>query len=336
MTHDLLSLLPPVRGDYTLFSPLARHTWFGVGGPADVVFSPADSEDLAHFLAHCPDEVPLLPIGAGSNLLVRDGGVAGVVIKLNDHMNKISHDGHEITAQTGALDAEVARYAAKAGLAGLEFLIGIPGTIGGGLRMNAGAYGGEFKDITIRAHGLDRNGNAVTATPAEMGMAYRHSDAPAEWIFTHAILQAEDGDNATIRARMKEIVASRGDAQPRGVRTGGSTFANPDGGKAWQEIDKARCRGLVVGGAQVSDKHCNFLINNGTASANDIETLGETVRKRVRDNGGPALRWEIKRVGRLDKNTPTDALTDAATDVATDVATDIRGQADTSTQETVS
>lgn len=295
---DLLSRLPAVRGDYAPRASMARHTWFGVGGLADIVFSPADRDDLAAFLTQCPADVPLLPVGAGSNLLVRDGGIAGVVVKLSDHMKVISHDGDVITAQTGALDAAVARYAAKAGLAGLEFLIGIPGTIGGGLRMNAGAYGGEFKDVTLRAYGLDRDGNEVSASPADMGMAYRHSDAPLDWIFTHAELQATAGDATDIRARMKAIVASRGDAQPRGVRTGGSTFANPDGGKAWQEIDKAGCRGLQVGGAQVSDKHCNFLINNGSASASDIETLGETVRDRVRKNGGPELRWEIKRVGR--------------------------------------
>jgi len=296
---DLITRLPAVRGDYAHDVALSRHTWFGVGGPADIIFSPLDYDDLAHFLANCPRDIPLLPIGAGSNLLVRDAGVAGVVIKLTDHMKTITHDGTIITAQSGALDADVARYASKASLAGLEFLIGIPGTIGGGLRMNAGAYGGEFKDVIITAYGLDRAGNSVVATPQKIGMAYRHTDAPADWIFTHATVQAQTGDSAAIRARMKEIVASRGDAQPRGARTGGSTFANPDGGKAWQEIDKAGCRGLVVGGAQVSDKHCNFLINNGSATATDIEQLGESVRRRVRENGGPELRWEIKRVGRL-------------------------------------
>ena len=214
-------------------------------------------------------------------------------------MNTISHDGEIVTAGSGTTDADVARYAARNGLAGLEFLIGIPGTVGGGLRMNAGAYGSEFCDITIRAHGFDRQGRAVSATPVEMGMAYRHTDAPADWIFTHAELQARPGETAAIKARMKEIVTSRGDAQPRGVRTGGSTFANPPDGKAWQEIDAAGCRGLVVGGAQVSEKHCNFLINTGDASAHDIEMLGETVRHRVNARGGPALRWEIRRVGAL-------------------------------------
>jgi UDP-N-acetylmuramate dehydrogenase len=294
---DLISHLPEVRGDYAVQDAMSSHTWFGVGGPADVIFSPRDEADLSYFLANCDDDIPILPIGAGSNLLVRDGGVSGVIVKLTDHMNHIHHDGTVVTAQTGALDAEVARYAAKAGLTGLEFLIGIPGTVGGGLRMNAGAYGSEFKDITMIANGFDRAGKPISATPAEMGMAYRHSDAPSDWIFTSASMQATPGDTAKIRTRMKEIVASRGDAQPRGVRTGGSTFANPDGGKAWQEIDRAGCRGLSVGAAQVSEKHCNFLINKGGATAEDIETLGETVRARVLASGGPELRWEIRRIG---------------------------------------
>ena len=299
MTGTLLDRLPQVRGDYAAAVPMAGHTWFGVGGPADIIFSPADAADLGSFLAACPADIPLLAVGAGSNLLVRDGGIGGVVIRTPAHMNAVSHDGDTVLAGAGALDAEVARHAAKAGLAGLEFLIGIPGTVGGGLRMNAGAYGGEFRDVVIRAHGFDRSGTPFSATPDDMGMAYRHSDAPDDWIFTHAEFRASAGDAARIRARMKEIVASRGDAQPRGVRTGGSTFANPPGGKAWQEIDAAGCRGLEIGDAQVSEKHCNFLINRGGASAHDIESLGETVRNRVAARGGPALRWEIRRVGRL-------------------------------------
>ena len=299
MTGTLLDRLPQVRGDYAAAVPMAGHTWFGVGGPADIIFSPADAADLGSFLAACPADIPLLAVGAGSNLLVRDGGIGGVVIRTPAHMNAVSHDGETVLAGAGALDAEVARHAAKAGLAGLEFLIGIPGTVGGGLRMNAGAYGGEFRDVVIRAHGFDRSGTPFSATPDDMGMAYRHSDAPDDWIFTHAEFRASAGDANRIRARMKEIVASRGDAQPRGVRTGGSTFANPPGGKAWQEIDAAGCRGMEIGAAQVSEKHCNFLINRGGASAHDIESLGETVRNRVAARGGPALRWEIRRVGRL-------------------------------------
>jgi UDP-N-acetylmuramate dehydrogenase len=295
---DLLSRLPTVRGDYKSNAALAQYTWFGVGGPADILFCPCDTDDLAAFLVACPADIVVTVIGAGSNLLVRDGGVAGVVIKMNAHLTNIQRDGNKIIAQTGATDADVARYAQKAGIGGLEFLIGIPGTIGGGLRMNAGAFGSEFGDITLTASGFDRQGRAVTATPTEMGMGYRHSDAPADWIFTAAILTGHADDPAAIKSRMKTIVSNRGDAQPRGVRTGGSTFANPDGGKAWQEIDKAGCRGFQIGAARVSDKHCNFLINIGGATALDIETLGETVRRRVRENGGPELRWEIRRIGR--------------------------------------
>jgi UDP-N-acetylmuramate dehydrogenase len=294
----LIDRLPPVRGRYHQNDPMARHTWFGVGGPADIVLTPADSHDLGAFLAACPADIPVFPVGAGSNLLVRDGGVAGVVIKLGGAMKQIRHDGDRIIAEAGANDADVARFAQKNGIAGLEFLVGIPGTIGGGLRMNAGAYGSEFRDVTVIAHGFDRSGSPVSATPAEMGMAYRHSGAPQDWIFTAAELQGHAGDPAAIKARMKEIINSRGEAQPRGVRTGGSTFANPTGGKAWQEIDRAGCRGLAVGGAQVSEKHCNFLINTGNATAEDIESLGETVRQRVRAAGGPDLRWEIRRIGR--------------------------------------
>ena len=290
--------LPEVRGSYTPNEPMSYHTWFGVGGPADILFDPLDEDDLVHFLTGCPHEIPIFTVGAGSNLLVRDGGIAGVVIKLRTHMKQITHHGTCITAQTGATDADVARYAQKAGIGSLEFLIGIPGTIGGGLRMNAGAYGSEFKDITIRAHGFDRDGNRVSATPTEMGMAYRHSEAPNAWIFTSVELQGSKGDSTAIKMQMKSIIGSRADAQPRGVRTGGSTFANPKGGKAWQEIDKAGCRGLQIGGAQVSEKHCNFLINNGNATADDIETLGETVRQRVLSRGGPNLRWEIRRIGK--------------------------------------
>ncbi len=305
--NSILKQLPDVRGTYTPNEPMARHTWFGVGGAADILFSPLDEDDLANFLAGCPHNIPIVTVGAGSNLLVRDGGVAGVVIKLGTHLKKIQHNGDCIIAQTGATDADVARYARKAGIAALEFLIGIPGTIGGGLRMNAGAYGSEFKDITIRAHGFNRHGNKFTATAADMGMAYRYSNAPSDWIFTSAELQGKEGDIATIRMRMKEIITSRGDAQPRGVRTGGSTFANPEGGKAWQEIEKVGCRGLSIGGAQVSNKHCNFLINNGNATAKDIETLGETVRKNVIAGGGPRLRWEILRIGRSQhEGTPND------------------------------
>ena len=295
---DVMSRLPTPRGELTSLAELAKHTWFGVGGPAEVLFSPADANDLVQFIKTMPDDIPLYPIGAGSNLLVRDGGMDGVIINTTRFMNTLDSHDDILTVGAGIHDAEVARAAARLGLGGLEFLIGIPGTIGGGLRMNAGAYGTEFKDIVISATAVDRQGVIHTATPEEMGMAYRHSDAPADWIFLEARLKAKPDDVDAIRARMKEIVVNRGDAQPKGVRTGGSTFANPSPHKAWQLIDNAGCRGLKIGAAMVSEKHCNFLINTGGASAADIETLGETVRQRVEENSGVHLRWEIRRIGK--------------------------------------
>ena len=310
---DLIQRLPEIRGDYAANASMAKHTWFGVGGNAEVMFSPKDSADLAHFMANLDPDIPLYPIGAGSNLLVRDGGIGGVVINMTTHMNSITrvdddgeHDkGERLIVGAGLHDADVARAAAKMGLAGLEFLIGIPGTIGGGLRMNAGAYGTEFKDIVITAEAIDRQGQIHTVTPEDMGMRYRHSDAPLDWVFTHAVLQARHGKPEEIRARMKEIVGNRADAQPRGVRTGGSTFANPDGHKAWQLIDQAGFRGHQLGQAMVSDKHCNFLINTGGATAHEIETLGETVRAAVKDHAGVDLRWEIRRIGQASASPET-------------------------------
>ena len=292
-----LDQMPAVRGDIETGVGMDRHTWFGVGGAAEIMFSPADVDDLAQFLAALPEDIPVYPVGAGSNLLVRDGGVSGVVINTTRYFNTATCDGSVMTVGAGLHDAECARVAARNNIAGLEFLIGIPGTIGGGLRMNAGAYGSEFRDVVITATAIDRNGTIHTATPDEMGMAYRHSDAPADWIFTSATLRGSAGEHDAIRARMKEIVGNRAEAQPTGMRTGGSTFANPDGGKAWQLIDAAGCRGFSVGAAMVSEKHCNFLINTGAATADEIETLGETVRHRVAENSGVDLRWEIRRIG---------------------------------------
>lgn len=295
---DLIARLPTAQGEVTPLADLAKQTWFGVGGPAEILFSPHDAEDLIQFIKNLPEDVPLYPIGAGSNLLVRDGGVEGVIVNTTRFMNRLNPEDDVLNVEAGSLDADVARQAARLGLGGLEFLIGIPGTIGGGLRMNAGAYGVEFKDIIIDATAVDRKGDVHTATPQEMGMGYRHSDAPPDWIFLNARLQATRDNVDDIRGRMKEIVASRGLAQPKGVRTGGSTFANPMPQKAWQLIDAAGCRGMKVGGAMVSDKHCNFLINTGGASATDIETLGETVRERVCSTSGVRLRWEIRRIGK--------------------------------------
>ena len=292
----LIQRLPPVHGEYKIAASMAEHTWFGVGGVAEVLFTPADADDLKTFLETVDADSPVYPVGAGSNLLVRDGGVSGVIISTK----AIRHhhiDGTTLTVGSGWLDAEVARLAAREHIAGLEFLIGIPGTIGGGLRMNAGAFGKEFRDVVITATAIDRQGQWHEATPEDMGMGYRHSNAPDDWIFVSATLAGESGKSDDIRAAMKAIIATRSDAQPQGVRTGGSTFANPDGHKAWQLIDQAGCRGLTHGAAQVSEKHCNFLINRGEATASDIEALGEMVRERVKSTADVDLRWEIRRIG---------------------------------------
>lgn len=293
----LIDRLPAVRGRLTENAPLSQVTWFRVGGPADILYKPADRDDLAAFLAGCPEDVPITVIGVASNLLVRDGGVRGVVIRLGRDFAGIEAVGDTIVAGAAALDVNVARVAQEAGLSGIEFLVGIPGTIGGALRMNAGAYGREVKDCLREATALDRQGNLHTLPLADLGLAYRHSGVPADWIFTGAVFEAAPGDRETIAARMKEITDARGSTQPIRSRTGGSTFANPDGHKAWQLIDAAGCRGLRMGGAQVSEQHCNFLLNTGDATAADIEGLGEEVRRRVRDASGIELRWEIRRIG---------------------------------------
>jgi UDP-N-acetylmuramate dehydrogenase len=296
-TFHLLDRLPPVRGRYTAEAPLDRITWFGVGGPAEVMFRPADPDDLATFLAAKPVDVPVTVIGVGSNLLVRDGGIEGVVVRLGRGFVEVVTEGDTVIAGAGALDANVALAAAEARLAGLEFFAGIPGTIGGALRMNAGAYGVETKDVLIEAEALDGRGRMHRADATALGLTYRHSAAPSDWIFTRARFKARPGDKAAILARMAEIRESREATQPIRSRTGGSTFKNPPGQKAWQLIEAAGCRGLVRGGAVVSDKHCNFLINAGTATADDLESLGEEVRTRVRAASGIELEWEIKRIG---------------------------------------
>lgn len=293
--------LPVVRGRLIEDAPLADQTWFRVGGPAEVLFRPADAEDLAFFLQNLPDDVPVTVIGVASNLLVRDGGVPGVVVRLGPQFAQISTDGTHIRVGAGALDLNVARAAQKAGLAGLEFLCGIPGTLGGGIRMNAGAYGREFKDIVVEVEALDRDGVRHVLKPEQLGFAYRHSNLPADWSVLSATLQGIPGDAAEIRQRMQEIQDRRAETQPIREKTGGSTFANPDndpqGRKSWQLIDQAGCRGLTLGGAMMSDKHCNFMINTGAATAADLENLGEDVRRRVREKFGIELRWEIKRIG---------------------------------------
>lgn len=289
--------LPAVRGSYTENAPLKDLVWFRAGGNAEMLFRPADAEDLAAFLKAKPQGLPVCTIGVGSNLLVRDGGILGVVIRLPASFGKITVEGTRIRAGAAALDANVARMAAEKGIAGLEFLRGIPGTIGGALRMNAGCYGDEIKDILVEATGLDAHGNTVTFTNKEMGFSYRKCEVPEDVIFIEAVFEGTRGVPHDIRARMNKLVEDREASQPIKTKTGGSTFKNPPDRKAWQLIDEAGCRGLKRGEAQVSEKHCNFLINTGDAKAVDIEALGEEVRARVKAKSGVMLEWEIRRVG---------------------------------------
>lgn len=290
--------LPTPRGKLYFDQLLAPITWFRVGGPAEVLFAPEDEADVAEFLNALAPEIPVTVIGVGSNLLVRDGGLRGVVIRLGASFAKVSPEpGHRLRAGAAALDLTVAKAARDAGLAGLEFMSGIPGAVGGGLVMNAGAYGGEFKDVLIEARALDRCGAAHVLTRADMNYGYRTSRIPSGLIFVEALFEGRPGPRGEIEARMTEIATSREASQPIRARTGGSTFKNPPGTSAWKLIDAAGCRGLVRGGAQVSEQHCNFLINRANATAADLEMLGEEVRARVKDRCGVELEWEIKRIG---------------------------------------
>lgn len=290
--------MPELRGRLLPNQSLAELTWFRVGGPAQVLFTPEGEGDLAYFLARLPLEIPVIVVGLGSNLIVRDGGVAGVVIRLGRGFSDIRIEPeHRLRAGAAVPDVKVARAAQEASIAGLAFYRGIPGAIGGALRMNAGAYGGETKDVLIEARGVDRAGRVRVFANADMHYTYRHCGAPDDVIFTQALFQGAPGDPAEIAAAMDKITESREQTQPIKSRTGGSTFKNPPGAKAWQLVDAAGCRGFVVGDAQVSEMHCNFLINRGRATAADIETLGETVRARVKAASGIDLEWEIKRIG---------------------------------------
>ena len=294
---DLDRRLPEVRGKLLYDVPLAPYTWFRVGGPAQALFLPADEADLALFLAACPEDIPVFTFGAASNLLVRDGGVRGVVVRLGPAFGRVQVEVNTVRAGAAALDKSVAKAAAKAGLAGLEFYAGIPGTIGGALRMNAGCYGAETCDVVTQVIALDRLGRRVIRKAGDIEFGYRHSDLPEDWIFVEAVFQGRPDDPAQVQARMDKITGAREASQPIREKTGGSTFANPDGGKAWQLIDAAGGRGRRVGGAQMSAQHCNFMINTGAASAADLESLGEEIRKDVLAQNGVTLRWEIKRVG---------------------------------------
>jgi UDP-N-acetylmuramate dehydrogenase len=297
LAADLKTQMPKLRGRLLPNQSLAELTWFRVGGPAQIVFMPEDEGALSYFLANLPSEIPVTVIGLGSNLIVRDGGVPGAVIRLGRGFNEVAIEDTRVRAGAAVPDVKVARAAQEAGIAGLSFMRGIPGGVGGAMRMNGGAYGRETKDALVEARAVDRKGNVHVLKNSDMSYTYRHCGVPADFIFTQALYEGEPGDPAVIVAEMEKITESREATQPIKSRTGGSTFKNPAGQKAWQLIDAAGCRGLKVGGAQVSEMHCNFLINNGGATAADIETLGETVRKRVQENSGVELQWEIERVG---------------------------------------
>jgi len=294
----LIAQLTPVRGRVIANAPIGKQTWFGVGGLAEVLFRPADAVDLAEFLAALPPEIPLTVIGVGSNLLVRDGGIPGVTIRLGRGCADVTIARNEVSAGAAALSRMVAFAAAEAGIAGLEFLSGIPGSVGGSVRMNAGAYGLEIKDVLVSATALDPSGGTHTIDRRAMGFSYRHCDVDPGWIFIKAQLRGACGDRTTIATRLTDIQAAREATQPVRALTGGSTFKNPPGESAWRLIDSAGCRGLVRGGAMVSEKHANFLINTGSATAADLEGLGEEVRQRVYEASGIELEWEIQRVGR--------------------------------------
>src|SRR5271154_5119747 len=293
----LKAAMPNLRGRLLANQSLKELTWFRVGGPAQLLFMPEDESDLSHFLANLPADIAVTVIGLGSNLIVRDGGVPGAVIRLGRGFGEVAIEGVNVRSGAAVPDVKIARAAQEAGIAGLSFLRGIPGGIGGALRMNGGAYGRETKDALIEARAVDRTGRAHVLSNSDMGFAYRHSNAPDDCIFTQALFRGERGDPAVIAAEMDKITESREATQPIKTRTGGSTFKNPPGHKAWQLIDAAGCRGLRLGGAQVSEMHTNFLINLGSATAADIETLGETVRERVKQSSGIDLEWEIKRIG---------------------------------------
>jgi UDP-N-acetylmuramate dehydrogenase len=289
--------MPPLKGRIEANAALGPLTWFRVGGPAEYLVKPASAADLAQFLRALPGEVPVTAVGAASNLIIRDGGIAGVVIRLARGFSTVTVEADGIVCGAAALDATVAEHAAAGGLGGLEFLCGIPGSIGGAVAMNAGAYGSDMAACLDWAEVVTRAGELVRLPAAELHLSYRHSRLPAGAVVTRARLRAAPGDARLIASRMAEIRDSRAATQPVRARTGGSTFANPPGMKAWELIDGAGCRGLVRGGAQVSELHCNFLLNTGEATAADLEGLGEEVRRRVAAATGVTLVWEIRRIG---------------------------------------
>ena len=294
---SLLDRLPKVRGSLRADVPLAPFTWLRVGGAAEALFIPKDEADLAHFLSSTPDDIPVQILGVASNTLVRDGGVKGVVIRLGPAFGNVSTDGPRVTAGAAVLDKTVAKKAATAGIAGLEFYAGVPGTIGGALRMNAGCYGSETKDILQSVVAIDRTGRRQLMSLEDMQYSYRHCGADKDLIFTEAVFEGTPDTPSAILARMDDITAKREGSQPIREKTGGSTFKNPEGHSSWKLIDEAGCRGLRVGGAQMSEQHCNFMINADGATAEDLEKLGETVRARVLETQGVELQWEVRRIG---------------------------------------
>jgi UDP-N-acetylmuramate dehydrogenase len=297
LTPLLKDAMPELRGRALGNQPLAELTWFRVGGPAQLLFIPDDEADLAYFLAHLPGEFAVTVVGLGSNLIVRDGGVPGAVVRLGRGFNGIAVEDARLRAGAAVPDVKVARAAQEAGVAGLSFMRGIPGAVGGALRMNGGAYGRETKDVLVAARAVDRRGRVHVLSNADMRYSYRHCGAPDDYIFTEALFAGEPGDPKVIAAEMEKITEARESTQPVKSRTGGSTFKNPPGCKAWQLIDAAGCRGLSNGAAQVSEMHCNFLINRGSATAAEIEELGELVRRKVEEQCGVKLEWEIARIG---------------------------------------
>ena len=295
---DLRAAMPGLRGALAGNAPIAHFSWFRTGGPAQVLFEPENESDLCYFLARLDPATPVLVLGAGSNILLRDGGIEGVVIRLGKAFQSLDIEGLTLRAGAAVPDVKLASAAAKAGIAGLSFFRGIPGSVGGALRMNAGAYGAETKDALVSCLGVNRRGEIAELAKADMGFTYRHCSVAADVIFTSAVFAGSRGDPQAILAEMAEITKGRSETQPVNTRTGGSTFKNPPGQKAWELIDKAGCRGLAIGDAQVSELHCNFLINRGKASAADLENLGELVRARVKETSGVTLEWEILRVGK--------------------------------------
>lgn len=313
--------LPDLRGRLVTNAAMADITWFRVGGPAQVLFTPADEADLAYFLKTIPADVPVFTVGLGSNLLVRDGGVRGIVIRLGRSFGGIEVIGPDrLRAGTAVPDVKVARVAADAGIAGLHFYRGIPGSIGGALRMNAGAHGVETRDVLESVRAVDRAGNIHELSVDDMRYSYRHCGVPADFIFTQATFKGQPGDPAEILRQMEEVADYREQNQPIRERTGGSTFKNPDGHSAWKLVDQAGCRGLRIGGAMVSEKHCNFLINDANASAEDVERLGETVRARVKAASGVELNWEIIRLGEPREGRPVGEALASLSDTAAGVS----------------